>query len=305
MPIPSRIIRLFISSTFEDMTNERNAIHKHVFPRLKAYCEENGFRFQAIDLRWGISEEASIDQRTMEICLKEVERCQQVTKRPNLLILLGDRYGWRPLPYTIPDADHLKIRKFISEAGRKLLDKWYRKDENNIPPIRVLQPRYDEYIDYATWKEKVESPLHTALEEAAITAGFTGEDLIPYTASAVHQEVSLGVLRNGKSGNNAVCFSRQDVPPDTDHLSSEDTMLISLKQELCNRLGENYVEYDKDDSSFCEKVYSVLQKIIGEEIEGISHISFQQEEIINHRRFAEERSQVFIGRENDRRVIES
>lgn len=93
-------IRLFVSSTFSDLKAERDALQREVFPRLKQLCLSKGLRFQAIDLRWGISEEAGRDNRTMRICLRELRRCQQDRPKPNFLILLGDRYGWRPLPGT-------------------------------------------------------------------------------------------------------------------------------------------------------------------------------------------------------------
>lgn len=61
-----KIFRIFISSTFTDLQEERNALQKEVFPLLKKLCMENGCQFQAIDLRWGIGEEAGIDQRTID-----------------------------------------------------------------------------------------------------------------------------------------------------------------------------------------------------------------------------------------------
>ncbi len=90
--------RIFISSTFKDFASEREALQEHVFPVLRQVCLEAGSRFQAVDLRWGVSEEAGHDQKTMEICLSEIIRCQQVSPRPNFLVFLGDRYGWCPLP---------------------------------------------------------------------------------------------------------------------------------------------------------------------------------------------------------------
>ena len=98
----SRTFRLFVSSTFQDLRAERNALHAHVFPRLRELCRRHGCRFQAIDLRWGVSEVAALDQQTMTICLREIERCHRVTPRPNFLVLLGDRYGWWPPPPSIP-----------------------------------------------------------------------------------------------------------------------------------------------------------------------------------------------------------
>jgi len=91
MPRQSRTFRVFVSSTFSDLKAERNKLQEEVFPRLQKLCEAHGCRFQAIDLRWGVSEEAALDQQTMNICFTELRRCQEVTPRPNFIILLGDR----------------------------------------------------------------------------------------------------------------------------------------------------------------------------------------------------------------------
>src|SRR5215212_6666133 len=91
------------------MKEERKALHDKVFVKLEKLCSQYGARFQAIDLRWGISEEASQDQRTVEICLEEIKRCQQITPRPNFIVLLGNRYGWRPLPNRIEKEEFDKI----------------------------------------------------------------------------------------------------------------------------------------------------------------------------------------------------
>ena len=50
-----KIFRVFVSSTFADMVGERTVLQERVFPRLEAYCRERGGRFQAVDLRWGVS----------------------------------------------------------------------------------------------------------------------------------------------------------------------------------------------------------------------------------------------------------
>ncbi len=98
----SKTYRIFVSSTFNDLKEERNALQKYVFPRLRELCMQHGCRFQAIDLRWGVREEAALDQQTMKICPGEIDRCRKTTPRPNFIVLLGDRYGWRPLPVEIP-----------------------------------------------------------------------------------------------------------------------------------------------------------------------------------------------------------
>ena len=65
----TRTFRVFVSSTFSDLKAERNALQEQVFPRLRALCQQYWARFQPIDLRWGVSEEASLDQQAMSICL--------------------------------------------------------------------------------------------------------------------------------------------------------------------------------------------------------------------------------------------
>ena len=53
----SRTIRVFVSSTFADMQQERDELVKHVFPKLRALCETRGVVWGEVDLRWGITDE--------------------------------------------------------------------------------------------------------------------------------------------------------------------------------------------------------------------------------------------------------
>jgi len=128
MPAASRTFRVFVSSTFLDLKSERDALQRLTYPRLADLCARHGAAFQAIDLRWGISEEASLDQRTMDVCLSEVKRSRTVSPRPNFIILLGERYGWRPPPPHIPDDHFQAILRQLMPAQRELLRDWYRRD---------------------------------------------------------------------------------------------------------------------------------------------------------------------------------
>ncbi|MFO7906038.1 MAG: DUF4062 domain-containing protein [Pirellulaceae bacterium] len=103
------IIRVFISSSFADLEAERDALQGDAFPRLEAFCRQYGFQFQAIDLRWGVPGEAGLDHRTMRICFDELRRSQHVSPEPNFLILLGNRYGWRPLPEAISEDEFNRL----------------------------------------------------------------------------------------------------------------------------------------------------------------------------------------------------
>ena len=93
----NKTFRLFVSSTFSDFNEERKLLQTIVFPEIKKYCRDNGLNFQPIDLRWGVTEEASNDQKTLNLCLEEVQN-SKYHPYPNFLIMVGDRYGWVPLP---------------------------------------------------------------------------------------------------------------------------------------------------------------------------------------------------------------
>lgn len=193
MPITTRTFRVFVSSTFEDLKEERNALQRDAFPKLRTLCEQHGARFQAIDLHWGVRVEAGLDQQTLEICLHEIERCQRTGVKPNFIVLLGERYGWQPLPSRIPAAEFDALRPHIppGEALAKA-DHWYKLDENAVPPEYCLQPRTGEFTDPDAWK-KVQQDLHPALAQAARAAGLLEKALIKYEASATHQEILAGL----------------------------------------------------------------------------------------------------------------
>ncbi|MGD8752256.1 MAG: DUF4062 domain-containing protein, partial [Anaerolineales bacterium] len=206
--------RVFVSSTFSDLVKEREALQDKVFTELRELCAQHGAHFQAIDLRWGVSEQASLDQQTMNICLGEIARCQQITPRPNFIILLGDRYGWRPLPAEIPESEYHQILSMLAnDRNRGLVKKWYSLDENACPPIYYLRARTGKYINYKAWESEVEQPLRKILEQAAVQAGLTDDQLIKYRASATEQEILKGALTVKDAAEHVFCFFRHIKPP--------------------------------------------------------------------------------------------
>ena len=67
-----REVRIFVSSTFRDFSEEREMIIKKVFRELNRICLDRGVFFTYVDLRWGITEDQTKGGKTIEICLKEV-----------------------------------------------------------------------------------------------------------------------------------------------------------------------------------------------------------------------------------------
>ncbi len=50
-----REIRIFVSSTFRDMMEERDHLIKNVFPGLRKLSQSRGVELTEVDLRWGIT----------------------------------------------------------------------------------------------------------------------------------------------------------------------------------------------------------------------------------------------------------
>jgi nephrocystin-3 len=53
----NRFIRVFVSSTFRDMKEERDYLVKVTFPQLRKLCESCGVVWGEVDLRWGFPDE--------------------------------------------------------------------------------------------------------------------------------------------------------------------------------------------------------------------------------------------------------
>jgi hypothetical protein len=54
-------------------------LQRNVFPRLPKLCEENNARFQAIDLRWGVRDEAALGQQIRDLAAMEARPLRSTT----------------------------------------------------------------------------------------------------------------------------------------------------------------------------------------------------------------------------------
>jgi len=224
----AKTFRLFISSTFSDFRRERQVLQEKVFPIIREYASSKGYVFQPIDLRWGVSNEAQLDQKTLEVCLEEVRNCKNYP-HPNFLLMLGDRYGWIPLPYAIEKDEFETIQKNIKDneillsieynpykvydnlddmttfhyetkqtrsiSKQELLKQWYTLDENTIPSSYIINNRIpkSDYAIYENWE--VEERLlcdifHTAVNDSELTE----EAKRKYFISATEAEIEEGII---------------------------------------------------------------------------------------------------------------
>lgn len=114
---------------------------------------------KVVDMRWGVRDEATDDHMTTELCMKEIENCQRLSMGPNFVVFLGQKYGYRPIPTYILSSELALLREELNNLNvdGSLLDMWYKKDANAVPPISVLQPISSILVNFNN-KVKFEAP---------------------------------------------------------------------------------------------------------------------------------------------------
>lgn len=86
---------IFISSTFQDMQQERDILQNDVLPRIKELAKQYGKNIDLCDLRWGVNSSGMSEEestvKVLQVCFDEIDNA-----RPFFIAILGDRYGWVP-----------------------------------------------------------------------------------------------------------------------------------------------------------------------------------------------------------------
>ena len=317
-PRPLRTFRVFVSSTFADLAAERDALQRRTYPRLQRLCAAHGADFQAVDLRWGISTEAGLDQQTVPLCLAEIERCQQLSPRPNFIVLLGDRYGWRPLPPTLPADDLERVLAVVdAPADRDLLLHWYRRDDNAVPPHHVLQPRSldgaDPDEEAAAWAQ-VEDRLRTVLVDAAARCELSADTTQRLGTSITEQEVLLGALGDratdapehvfvyvrhvtGRDGSGGAASQGAD---DARRVADLETRLDARLPGHVHRYTAGWDgDHPTEDhlEQLCDDVHDDLARVILGQLGQLDLADPDDVEAAAHDRWGADRRRGFIGRE--------
>ncbi|XP_061195706.1 uncharacterized protein LOC133203923 [Saccostrea echinata] len=230
--LPRSVVRIFISSTFSDMRAERNILSHEVFPKLKQLCLSKDLDFQVVDMRWGVTEDCQNDHSVDKICLQEVANCQKLSLGPNFVAIMGDRYGFRPIPTEISEEVFQTLREAVQKNdvklnAVKLLETWYKLDENCLPPMYILQPvrsQFPFFGDYSPgcdesraqhtqeW-EKTFADLRDILKSAALSSHqankLTDKQLHEFYMSVTEKEIENGILDAKSPGQSVVVFHRE------------------------------------------------------------------------------------------------
>ncbi|XP_071493290.1 NACHT domain- and WD repeat-containing protein 1-like [Diadema antillarum] len=228
----SNIVRIFMSSTFTDMKEERNKLIREVFPELRRFCQTRGLEFEVVDMRWGVRDSATADHLTSALCLAEIDRCKRMSQGPYLVGFLGDKYGYRPLNANVESTTFEKLLEIMLEHADvvdaevvDLVKKWYLKDTNAVPPVYTLQPITKHLIEYydSTDPEKQEAARNTwwamfdkmrkAFDEAARLATeagiYSAEEMHPFIMSVTEEEIRHGIEGSGNISDSCLFFIRE------------------------------------------------------------------------------------------------
>lgn len=304
-------IRFFISSTFVDMEKERNWLAE-IFARLKAeYQDKEGWQIEFVDLRWGVNGDAANDNATMSICRNELNRCRTLSPRPNFIVLLGERYGWIPLPDSLPE----RIGNCLKYDDDFKL--FYRFDSNNLTlgnnGTWILQP-YSNIALNADEISAAEKRLSDQFNKIQRITDFFRSDAMPMSISATEHEVRMGALETEDAKEHVVAYFRHlsEVPArERETFCPEDGRknIKKLKDKLRSKLAEeniiesniSFTEYHSDNYSKKAKTQfeAHIRRVIDNEIRKTkalqpSRLSVEREIKTDYRR---SKTEGFAGRD--------
>jgi hypothetical protein len=277
------------------MSRERNVLQE-LFTELSEDYLQQGWTIEYVDLRWGITTESSNDNRTMRICLNELARCQQLSPKPNFIVLLGQRRGWIPLPETLTEKEGLQLLQQNDAEYYRLFMQWYKLDTNQLPEaLYILQPRTSRYINNEKlWEQDVAAPLR---------AGFC--DLL----SATELEIQHGALEVPDAKQHVIAYFRDlyNLPEDQQsiYVDKDQEDVNNTRQRLLQNVGDenvfqthlSFMEYN--DNKFAvtfkqemrNRLTGIINKIIAEYQDNHTEAS-------RHRDVATEKYTCFKGRED-------
>ncbi|XP_026317171.1 NACHT and WD repeat domain-containing protein 2 [Hyposmocoma kahamanoa] len=177
-------------------------------------------------MRWGVRDEATDDHMTTELCMREIKNCQRLSMGPNFVVFLGQKYGYRPIPTYVLSSELQMLRDELAAGGVDviLLDTWYKKDSNAVPPVSVLQPISSILInfnnkrvpklqaeDQAVWWDTL-AKMQKLFRKSALQLYNTGkmdkDAMHNYFMSVTEREVINGVLNVKNTKNHCLAYVR-------------------------------------------------------------------------------------------------
>ncbi|XP_060682178.1 NACHT and WD repeat domain-containing protein 2-like isoform X1 [Hemiscyllium ocellatum] len=147
----SRCVQIFICCNPEDTEAERKALREGVYPKLREYCRhKHGLEFQAVDMYIGVDPDDVHDASVRKLRMKLLDECLKFSAGPCFAALIGEQYGSASVPAEIEAREFEMILCKSQNKGlrTRLLQNWYQRDENSVPPAYYLRSKTDVLPNY-------------------------------------------------------------------------------------------------------------------------------------------------------------
>lgn len=217
----NRQMPVFISSTFRGMQEEREALIKKTFPKLKVLATQRIVSLTPIDLRWGITEKEATSGKVLELCLNEIERCQ-----PFFIGILGSNYG------SILQMKDMKANNMLFSQYE-----WLREDIENGLSITEIE------MQFAVFRRQNRANAFFFIKRNAIIKEKKLENLI----SKIKTEgLELNLLNSGSTdvnNTNRFYFAYYDNPDD----------LSIMVENALTKSMESFFSNDKNDDEWARE----------------------------------------------------
>lgn len=232
----------------------------------------------------------------MEVCLEEIERCQRLSPKPNFILLLGQRYGWIPLPSKISEKDFQSLLENAAPEISKILNKAYRLDLNLTVPAYILLPPIDILEDDEDYETSIAEPLRKHI--ASI--------LPELMHSATEHEIIKGVYESQGSAEHIIAYFRKFyfVPRKIKSTYIQNPKATARIKRQLDKLGVRHLlkerlfyckyPYNSDFETFME---THISQIIENEIKHYDSLEISENE--RHLDFAQRASTEFYGRKKE------
>ena len=125
----SRVVKVFLASTFSDTVLEWNLFHQDVVPYLKLCARNRGIDLVFVDIRFGNRDEDALRE---EIVIAELERCKMESCGMFFILLTGNKYGFRRAPAQIPKTEFESLIDKMSSDECDYIKTVYALDENQL-----------------------------------------------------------------------------------------------------------------------------------------------------------------------------
>ncbi|XP_055453303.1 NACHT domain- and WD repeat-containing protein 1 isoform X1 [Psammomys obesus] len=277
----------------EDMDAEREALECMAYPEVQSFCQKHGLTFEVVDLRWGIRNTQATDHLTTELCLEELDRCQKTSIGPAFVALLGDQYGPCPVPARIEEKEWDVLRAQLTSRPEdlELVARYFRRDDNTIPPTYVLQPP-GSMEARGPEEATLTSILRAGAQEAWRQGLISQEQWTCYHRSVIEWEIEQGLLSSARGDQRATIFLR-DVQDLSKHILDD----CSLK--MVDRLADGCL-----DTNAQSLLSGLKGRILNAQPGALkSHCLPWTRDLVNpknkaHARYLKELSEQFVARTN-------